>query len=210
MTAGSPVIENDATAIGHWLYQGFCLPGDYLLATYAPMLDNWVALPTAPGGILSGVIAGVVWLSALILTVKIGRWIHDAYITIVGYTTRGQQATLRVGRNVSRRLKIASRGFGLGPQARIAPTISEEVALGELEFSVLRCHDALPPDKRLTAEEIANELGVRISQARKALQGLALLRLIDGTTASGGNREGQYRLTRYGESFLTASTQSPQ
>jgi hypothetical protein len=202
--------ENDATAIGHWLYQGFCLPGDYLLSTYAPMLDNWVEIPTAPGGILAGVIAGVVWLSALILTVKAGRWIHDAYITIAGYSMRGQQATLRVGRNVSRRLKIAGRSFGLGPQARIAPTISEEVALGELEYAVLRCHGALPPDKRLTAEEIANALGVRISQARKALQGLLLLRLIDGTTAGGGHREGRYRLTRYGEGFLTASSQSPQ
>jgi DNA-binding MarR family transcriptional regulator len=193
-----------ATGIGQWLYQGFCSPGEYILSTYGPVLGQLVDLPVAPGSMLAGVVAGVVWLAALILIVKVCRWIHDAYVTIAACAMLGQQALLRVRRNASRRLKIAANGFGPRRQARVAPTLSEEVELGELEYAVLRCHGGLPPDKRLTVEEIADALDVRRSQARKALQSLVLLRLIDGTTGSGGNREGRYRLTPHGETFLTA------
>jgi DNA-binding MarR family transcriptional regulator len=193
-----------ATGIGQWLYQGFCLPGDYMLSTYGPVLGTLVDLPVAPGSMLAGVVAGVVWLGTLILIVKVCRWIHDAYITIAAYAMLGQQASLRVGRKVSRRLKIAASNFGSRRQARVAPTLSDEVELGELEYAVLRCQGGLPPDKRLTVEEIADALDIRRSQARKALQSLVLLRLIDGTTGSGMKRGGRYRLTPHGESFLTA------
>jgi DNA-binding MarR family transcriptional regulator len=168
------------------------------------MLGRLVDLPVAPGSMLAVVVAAVVWLGALILIVKVCRWIHDAYITIAAYAMLGQQASLRVGRNVSRRLKIAANGFGPRRHARVAPTLSEAVELGELEYAVLRCHGGLPPDEGLTVEEIADALDVRRSQARKALKSLVLLRLIDGTTGSGRNREGSYRLTPHGESFLTA------
>lgn len=196
-----------ATGIGQWLYHFFCLPGDYMLSTYAPVLGELIDLPSAPGSTMAGVLAGAVWLSALILTVKVYNWIHDVRITIAGYATRGQQASLRVGRNASRRLKIAIRGFTIERQRRIAPTVSSEVELGELEYAVLRCHGGLPPDRRLTVEEIADSLDIGRSQARKALESLVLLRLIDGTSTGAGNREGRYRLSRYGEGFLTASTQ---
>lgn len=140
------------TGIGQWLHHGFCFPGDYMLSTYGPVLSRFVDLPVVPGSTLAGVVAGVVWLSALILILKVCRWIYDAYITIAAYATRGQQASLRVGRNVSRRLRIAAKGSGLRRQARVAPTISEEVELGELEHAVLRCHGGLPADRRLTVE----------------------------------------------------------
>jgi hypothetical protein len=203
--AGAAPIPPD---FGQWLYQGFCAPGDLALSvlqTHVPAIVDFVALPDTPGSLMAAILAGTLWVCAFIIVLKLCRALHDAYITVIGYLTRAEQATLRVGRNGARRVGIAARTLKRRSDLRIAPTISEEIELGEIEYALLRCHDGSQRGRSLSLDDMAASLGVRVSQVQNALRSLVALEFLDAAESGPRRkRELRYRLTRHGEGFLAA------
>jgi hypothetical protein len=193
--------------VGQLVYQGYCLPGQYALSIFlggAPPAPGLVGPPIVAGDQLTALVAGAIWLCAILLAVKVCRVMRDLYITARGYTRRINHRWQRIFRNAACRSMIASKAAGRGRTGvRVEPTLFREVDLGELEDAVLRCHGELGPGGTLTAFDAADALGVSVGQTRKVFQTLTMLQLTDVASRSRPG-EDAYRLTPYGESFLAA------
>ncbi|HSD74074.1 MAG TPA: hypothetical protein VLB75_04845 [Steroidobacteraceae bacterium] len=190
------------------LYHGFCVPGDYLLATLntdAPRVAQFLGIDAAAyGGVLSGLLSALIWLAAIVLIVITWRLIRDIYFTVMAFANRLHDGVRRTGRNVSTRLGIAFRFYELKRQARLAKAnVSEQGDLTALELEVLRSHAKLPPGHISTASSIARVLRVRPPHVQKALEKLKTLSLVDRALGAGDGEDG-YRLTQFGAVFLSS------
>jgi hypothetical protein len=190
------------------LYHGFCVPGDYLLATLntdAPRVAQFLGIDSAAyGGVVSGVVSALIWLAAIVLIVFTWRLIRDIYFTVTAFAKRLHDGVRRTGQNVSTRLGIGFRSFELKRQARLAKAnVSEQGDLTALEFEVLRSHAKLPPGHISTASSIARVLRIRQSHVQKALEKLKTLSLVDTALGAGDGEDG-YRLTQFGAVFLSS------
>ena len=220
MTAGSPVVESEHASglsagaesalidAGLWLYHWFCVPGDYLLAalnTHAPRVVQFLGIDAAgSGGVLSAFVSAVIWLCAIVLIVITWKLLRDMYWTATAFARRLHESVRRTGRVVSTRLGIAFRSHELKKQARLARTeVSEQGDLTALELQVLRSHAKLAPGHLSTASSIARAVGVRPPHAKKALDRLKTLNLVDRALGAGDGEEG-YRLTQFGAVFLSS------
>jgi hypothetical protein len=190
------------------LYHGFCVPGDYLIATLstgAPRVAELLSIDgAASGGMLSGFVSALVWLLAIVLIVIIWRLIWDIYFTVMAFARRLHEELRRTARNLSTRLGIAFRSFELKKQARLAKAnVSEQGDLTALELQVLRSHAKLPPGHLSTARGLARVLRERPAQVEKALQKLKTLSLVDSALGAGDGEDG-YKLTQFGAVFLSS------
>jgi DNA-binding MarR family transcriptional regulator len=181
-----------------WLYHGFFVPGDHLLSLLS------TDVPANHGSVLSGLISGVMWLGAIILSVvvcKLIRALDRALTAFIRSLYEGLQRTVRV---VARRLGIAFRSYAHERQARLARTeVSEQPALSGLQLAVLQSHAELPPGHLLTPSDVASALDMRSADIEQALATLKKLSLVERTFGAGDGEDG-YRLTRPGEVFLAA------
>ncbi len=200
--------QNALVDVGLWLYRGFFAPSDYLLAalnTDAPRVAQFLGLDAVdPGGVLSGFISGVVWVSAMVLIVIAWQLVRNFDRAATAFIGRLYEDVQRTGRIVTRRFAIAFRSQALRRQARLARTeVSEQGDLTALELVVLRSHAKLPPGHLSTASDIARALGMRLSHVQKALNKLKTLSLVDRRLGAGDGEDG-YRLTRFGAVFLSS------
>jgi DNA-binding MarR family transcriptional regulator len=156
------------------------------------------------GGVLSGVVSAVIWLSAIVVSVITWKLIRDIYWTATAFARRLSEGVQRTGRVVSMRLGIAFRSYELKRQARLTRAdVSEQGDLTALELQVLRSHAKLPPGHLSTARSIARALGARLSHVQKALDKLKTLSLVDRALGAGDGEDG-YRLTQFGAVFLSS------
>jgi hypothetical protein len=195
--------------LGAWLYEAFFLPGDsllWLVMTHAPAVARFFELDAAYfGGVLSGFISALAWLSLLLLAGvlynaareadrALTRWIINFYgggvrrvrVMLVSLKARWHQRP----RPLRRRGRA---GFSAGVQ---------EVALDAREMRVLDLHAELAPGYALATSEVAAALGVSAGEAERTLGKLSRLRLLAGTI---GGLEGEeaYKLTPSGRGFLS-------
>jgi DNA-binding MarR family transcriptional regulator len=207
MTAGSPVMQSrsiDADVqsalidAALWLYHGFFVPGDHLLSLLS------TNVPASHGSVLSGLISGVMWLGAIILTVVVCKLIRALDRVLTAFVRSLYEGLQRTRRVVARRLGIAFRSYALKRQARLTRTeVSEQRALSGLQLAVLQSHAELPPGHLLTPNDIASALDMRSADIEQALAALKKLSLVERTFGAGDGEDG-YRLTRPGEVFLAA------
>ena len=190
------------------LYHGFCVPGDFLIATLstdAPRVAETLSIEgAASGGMLSGFVSALVWLLAIVLIVLIWRLVWDIYFTVMAFARRLHEEMRRTWRNLSTRMGIAFRHFDLKRQARAAKAnVSEQGDLSALELQVLRSHAKLPPGHLSTAKGLARVLRERPAQVEKALAKLKNLSLVDSALGAGDGEDG-YKLTQFGAVFLSS------
>jgi DNA-binding MarR family transcriptional regulator len=104
-------------------------------------------------------------------------------------------------------MRLALRSYALERQERMArPEVSELPALTGVQLEILQHHAALPPGHLLTPADIANTLGMRLSDVERALGALRNLSLVERTFGAGDGEDG-YRLTRAGAVLLAACSQ---
>lgn len=198
--------------LGLWLYHGFFLPGDYVLASLranAPGVAEWLEVsPVFHGSAQSALVSAAIWTGGIVLVVAMVKLIRDVDRALTAHVAGLYAGFLQFVRIVRRRLALTWRAYVLERRARLAGSSSlEEVDLSDFEIAVLRSHAHLAPGHIATASDIANVLGVRVSQAQKALDKLKRLSLVDSTFGT-SDGEGGYRLTRPGAAFLAVCSRA--
>jgi DNA-binding MarR family transcriptional regulator len=184
-----------------WLYRGFFLPGDQLLANFPGLYF------ASHGRVVSGLVSAVIWVGAIALLVAILRFIRDLDSALTAVILRLYEELQRAVRVVVRRMRLALRSYALERQERMArPEVSELPALTGVQLEILQHHAALPPGHLLTPADIANTLGMRLSDVERALGALRNLSLVERTFGAGDGEDG-YRLTRAGAVLLAACSQ---
>jgi len=184
-----------------WLYRGFFMPGDQLLANFPGLYF------ASHGRIVSGLVSAVIWLGALALLVVIWRFLRDLDSALAALIVRLYEELQRAVRVVARRVRLAFRSYALERQARLAqPEVSELPALSGVQLEILQHHAALPPGHLLTPPDIANTLGMRLADVERALGALRKLSLVERTFGAGDGEDG-YRMTRAGAVLLAACSQ---
>jgi DNA-binding MarR family transcriptional regulator len=181
-----------------WLYRGFFVPGDQLLAKF-PALDV-----AGHGRLGAGLLAAVVWLGAILSIVWVCRLIRHVDRTLTAFVVRLYEESQRAMRVAARRLSIAFRAYAVERQARSTRTeVFEQPALSGIQLAVLQSHVGLPPAHLLTPSDIARSLDMRSADVEQALATLRKLSLVARSIGAGDGEDG-YRLSRAGEVFLAA------
>lgn len=184
-----------------WLYRGFFLPGDQLLANFPGLYF------ASHGRVVSGLLSAAIWIIAIALLVAIWRFIRDLDSALTALIVRLYEEMLSAVRVVARRMRLALRSYALEREARLAqPEVSELPALSGVQLEILQHHGALPPGHLLTPADIANTLGMRLADVERALGALKKLSLVERTFGAGDGEDG-YRLTRAGAVLLAACSQ---
>jgi DNA-binding MarR family transcriptional regulator len=194
----SAELQSELIDIVLWLYRGFFLPGDQLLANFPGLFL------ASHGRVVSGLVSAAIWLAAIVLIVAIYRFLRDVDRALAAYVVRLREELQRAVRVVTRRLGIAIRSYALERRARLARTeVSEQPALSGVQLEILQTHATLPPGHLLTPHEIASALEMRLLDVERALGALKKLSLVERTFGAGDGADG-YRLTRAGAVFLAA------
>jgi DNA-binding MarR family transcriptional regulator len=184
-----------------WLYRGFFLPGDQLLANFPGLYF------ASHGRIVSGLVSAVIWIVAIALLVAIWRFIRDLDRALTAVIVRLYTELQRAVRVVGRRVRLALRSYALEREQRLArPEVAEMPALSGVQLEILQHLAALPPGHLLTPADIANTLGMRLSDVERAAGVLKKLSLVERTFGAGDGEDG-YRLTRAGAVLLAACSQ---
>jgi DNA-binding MarR family transcriptional regulator len=184
-----------------WLYQAFFLPGDQLLANFPGLYF------ASHGRIVSGLVSAVIWIVAIALLVAIWRFIRDLDRALTAAIVRLYAELQRAVRVVGRRVRLALRSYALEREQRLArPEVAEMPALSGVQLEILQHLAALPPGHLLTPADIANTLGMRLSDVERAAGVLKKLSLVERTFGAGDGEDG-YRLTRAGAVLLAACSQ---
>jgi DNA-binding MarR family transcriptional regulator len=184
-----------------WLYRGFFLPGDQLLANFPGLYF------ASHGRIVSGLVSAVIWIVAIALLVAIWRFIRDLDRALTAVIVRLYAELQRAVRVVGRRVRLALRSYALEREQRLArPEVAEMPALSGVQLEILQHLAALPPGHLLTPADIANTLGMRLSDVERAAGVLKKLSLVERTFGAGDGEDG-YRLTRAGAVLLAACSQ---
>lgn len=184
-----------------WLYRGFFMPGDQLLANFPGLYF------ASHGRVVSGLVSAVIWLGAITLLVAIWRFIRDLDSAVTAFIVRLYEDLQRAVRVVARRVRLAFRSYALEREARLArPEVTELPALSGVQLEILQHHAALPAGHLLTPPDTANTLGMRLADVERALGALRKMSLVERTFGAGDGEDG-YRLTRAGVVFLVACSQ---
>ena len=184
-----------------WLYRGFFLPGDQLLANFPGLYF------ASHGRVVSGLVSAVIWIVAIALLGAIWRFIRDLDRALTAWIVRLFAELQRAVRVVVRRMRLAFRSYALEREERLArPEVSEMPALSGVQLEILQHLAALPPGHLLTPADIANTLGMRLSDVERAAGALKKLSLVERTFGAGDGEDG-YRLTRSGAVLLAACSQ---
>jgi DNA-binding MarR family transcriptional regulator len=184
-----------------WLYRGFFLPGDRLLANFPGLYLS------SHGYVVTGLVCAVIWLAVIVLLVAIWRFIRYLDSALTAFIMRAYEELQRAVRVVARRTRLALRSYALERAARLArPEVSELPALSGVQLEILQHHAALPPGHLVTPADIANTLAMRVADVERALGALRNLTLVERTFGAGDGEDG-YRLTRAGAVLLAACSQ---
>jgi hypothetical protein len=194
-----------------WIVQVYFLPGDavlWTLLTYTPGLATFLELgPRSYHGLFTAMVSGGCWLFVLVIAgVVYGlvRNLDHALTAVVVRYYREWRRRFRVFRTWT---ACQLRGLRLQlPMWRheAAPDLDlGELELTEIDHEVLRSTALLAPGYVYTASDIAGSLDIRRGQARRTLDRLKSLHLLEtGLSASDG--ETGYRLSESGR-FLVMS-----
>jgi DNA-binding MarR family transcriptional regulator len=184
-----------------WLYRGFFLPGDRLLANFPGLYF------ASHGYVVTGLVSAAIWLAVIVLLVAIWRFIRYLDSALTAFIMRAYEELQRAVRVVARRMRLAFRSYALEREARLArPEVSELPALSGVQLEILQHHAALPPGHLFTPHDIAGALDMRLFDVERALGALKKLSLVERTFGAGDGEDG-YRLTRAGAVLLAACGQ---
>lgn len=195
-----------------WVVHVYFLPGDavlWTLLTYTPGLATFLELgPGSFHGLFTAMVAGGIWLVAFVVVGVVHglvRNVDQALTAVIVRYYREWMRRFRVLRTWTacqlRRLKLQL------PQWRheAAPELDlGELALSDLEHEVLRSAALLAPGYVYTASDIAGSLEIRRSEAKRTLDRLRSLQLLE-TGFSGSDGESGYRLSQSGRLLVMSS-----
>ncbi len=194
-----------------WVVHVYFVPGDavlWMLLTYVPGLAIFLEL--GPGnyhGLFTALVSGGIWLVALIIagvTYGLVRNLDQALTAVVVRYYREWRRRYRVARTwTACQLRGLTRRLPVRRHEAAPELVLGELELSELEHEVLRATALLAPGYVYTASDIAGSLDIRRREAKRALDRLKSLHLLDtGFSASDG--ESGYRLSQSGR-FLVMS-----
>lgn len=189
-----------------WLGHVFFLPGDWLIwATirYAEPVARFLELDTDDyGGVLSGALAGLVWLAILVLVLVAYRAVQNVDRALTSAVGRGYSE----GR---RRLRIGTALLGQRlRRAREAPEpahetveFAQDAELSDDELRALRLHAELEAGYALALDELAAALERGRGETSAIVRRLVELRFLH--RAAGGDEGEAHTLTRAGRAYLS-------
>jgi len=194
-----------------WVVHLYFLPGDLILwamLTYAPGLAAFLEIgPGSYHGLFTAMVAGGLWLLAILTIGVVYGLVRNLDRALTAYVVRYYREwrrrfrvlrtwTMCQLRDLKLRLPILRRDHG--PDIDLG-----ELELTDLEHEVLRSTALLAPGYVYTASDIAGSLEIRRSEAKRTLDRLKSLNLLEtGLSASDG--ESGYRLSQSGR-FLVMS-----
>lgn len=186
-------------SFGEW----FFLPGDwliYVLASRVPSVAELLQIgPADYGGKLAGFAAWIFWLLLAIALITVTAAVRRFDRALTGGIV-GAAVELR------RRLRMAlvrvrHRRTGREHLAQPAIDVGELPSLRRDELRALELHAKLAPGFALAVSEIADELQLRVHQARALLERLQQLGLLR-STVGGLDGETAYTLSAAGRALL--------
>lgn len=194
-----------------WVVHLFFLPGDFVLwvmLTYTPGLAIFLEL--GPGNyhsLFTAMASGAIWLVALVVIGVVYGFVRSLDQALTAVVVRYYREWRRRFRVLRTWTACQLRGLKLQlPMWRheAAPELDlGELTLSDLEHEVLRATALLAPGYVYTASDVAGSLEIRRSAARRALERLRSLQLLEtGFSASDGERG--YCLSQSGR-FLVMS-----
>lgn len=195
-----------------WVVHVYFLPGDavlWLLLTYAPGLAIFLELgPGSYHGLFTAMVSGTIWLVSFLVFAVVHGLVRNVDQALTGFVVRYYREWRRRFRVVRTWTACQLRGIQLQlPFLRHEP--APEIDLGELELSelehnVLRSTALLAPGYVYTASDIAGSLEIRRGQAKRTLDRLKSLQLLEtGFSASDG--ETGYRLSPSGRLLVMSN-----
>ena len=195
-----------------WIVHAYFLPGDavlWVLLTYTPGLAAFLELgPGSYHGLFTAMVSGTVWLVALVIVgVVYGlvRNVDQALTALVIRYYLEWRRRFRVLRTwTACQLREIRLGLPLSRHERGPEIDLGELELSELEQNVLRSTALLAPGYVYTASDIAGSLEIRRGQAKRTLDRLKSLQLLEtGFSASDG--ETGYRLSQSGRLLVMSN-----
>ncbi len=195
-----------------WIVHVFFAPGDavlWVLLTYTPSLATFLELgPRSYHGPFTAMVSGTIWLVTLVIVGVVYGLVRNVDQAVTAFVIRYYHEWRRRFRVLRTWTACQLRGLKLRlPQWRheAAPELDlGELALSELEHEVLRSTALLAPGYVYTASDIAGFLEIRRGQAKRTLDRLKSLQLLEtGLSASDG--ESGYRLSQSGRLLVMAN-----
>lgn len=189
-----------------WLGHIFFLPGDWLIwaaMRYAAPVAQFLELDTDDyGGVLSGSLAGLVWLAILVVALVAHRAVQNVDRALTSAVGRGYSE----GR---RRLRIGAALLGRRlRRAREAPEpqhetveLAQDAELTDDELRALRLHAELEAGYALALDDVATALERDRSETRAIVRRLVELHFL--RRAAGGDDGDAHTLTRAGRACLS-------
>lgn len=195
-----------------WIVHVFFAPGDavlWILLTYAPGLATFLELgPRNYHGLFTAIASGTIWLVALVIFGVVYGLVRNVDQALTAFVMRHYHEWRRRLRVLRTWTACQLRGLKLRlPHWRdeAAPELDlGELTLSELEHEVLRSAALLAPGYVYTASDIAGSLQIRRGQAKRTLDRLKSLQLLE-TSLSASDGESGYRLSQSGRLLVMAN-----
>jgi len=178
-------------------------PGDafvLLLSEHAPALAQFLELgPDDVGTPAARFIAAGVWIAVFIIAGTVISFVSNVDRMLTAWIAARFRDILRLGRILRRRVALAF--VALIPRKRQPATETEEISLGKVETTVLRCYAGRDDVESLSAEDIARTTNLTKQQVAAAQRRLLELQLIK-PMHSGRRRHVVHQISEAGQMYL--------
>lgn len=190
-----------------WLWQVAVMPGDvliYLLVTYAPSLATFFELSSSNyGGSFSNFLSIASWLVIFIAVSLIFNWLRQLDRLLTTRLITGCRGVVRVFRVTRRRIESSIALYRKRRQKSPALEV-ENVELGPLETTVLKCYGSVDELIILTPRDVAEQLNLSRSQVEHSLRRLCALHLLERSFGTDQGEEGHH-ISQAGQMYLISA-----